>query len=542
MSKRFGFFKTDTTISKYPQREFNVAYTIAANSDVVNFNITSNLTANTVLNFEIPGFDSSDFVEPLSGTVILNSNGDASFSRTLQTRNNYTTSNLSSYLILKSYANTVIGYSNPLTISPITPVNVTVSGANVTTANGNTIYKITNNTTAIVNSLGDSPNILPIYTIVVGGGGAGGAGYQDVLGGRGFYHSGGGGGSGQVLEVVTTITGLFGNSSTLPIGIGVGGVCTFGVSLPSNVITISATDLSNGQGKSTTFGNYTAVGGGLGLARNGAAGGGGASYYQSGNIVGIGSVEGNGGFRTSITRVDLNNAVLWAGGGGGGANSSGSNANIVTGSLSALYAQGGNGGTAFTGNALGYSVTLAGGGGGGGYLETGSNVAGLGGGAGAGNGGYGDDTTAPGQNAQSNTGSGGGGGTGGQQDSPPGPSEEQFAGGSGGSGVVYFAFTNEIRKLVSTANLSLSSPYTANALTIATNTSINVVPVSYAGGTAPYTFSINPSLPSGTSFNTQSARITGNVSSNVAQTTYIITLTDGANTTLISNVNIAFSS
>lgn len=541
MSKRFGFFKTDNTISKYPQRDFNVAYTIAANSDVVNFNITSNLTANTVLNYEIPGFDSSDFVEPLSGTVTLDSNGNASFSRTLKTKSNYTTTNLSSYLILKSYANTVIGYSNPLTIAPITPVNVTVSGANVTTANGNTIYKITSNTTAIVNSLGDSPNILPIYAIIVGGGGAGGAGYEDQFGGRSNIHSGGGGGSGQVLEVNTTITGLFGNSSTLPITIGAGGVCTFGVSLPSNVITISATDLSNGQGKSTTFGNYTAVGGGLGLARNGAAGGGGASYYQSGNIVGIGSVEGNGGYRSTINRTDIL-TTLWAGGGGGGANSSGSNAKIITGTLSKLFAQGGDGGTAFTSNALGYSVTLAGGGGGGGYLESGSNVAGLGGGGGAGNGGYGTDTTAPGQNAQPNTGSGGGGATGGQTDGPPGPYEEQFVGGSGGSGVVYFAFNNEIRKLISTANLSLSSPYTANALTIATNTSINVVPVSYAGGTAPYTFSITPSLPTGAVFNTQSARITGNVTSNVAQTTYTITLTDGANTTLNSNVKIAFSS
>jgi hypothetical protein len=538
-SRTFSFFRTDQTISKYPARIFDVDYSIGSNANVVNFTITSNLTANTVLNYVFPGFLANDFIESNVGNVTLNSNGSATFTKTLTTRTNYSNTSISSYLKVTSYANSLIGYSDPITIAPISPINLSISGAEVTTANGNTIYKIVSNTTVIVNDKGDAPNAQSFYAIVIGGGGAGGPGYQDQTP-QSFMHSGGGGGAGQVLQINSTVGTFFANSNSLSVTIGDGGISTYSVRANANIL-ISNTDIANGQGKTTTFGSYTAIGGGFGFAQNGASGGGGGSYYNAANAIGIGSTGFNGGYKTSISRPDIV-SFLFAGGGGGGANTAGSNATIVNSGITGNVAKGGNGGNAFVSSVLGYSVALAGGGGGGGYLPEDGNVAGLGGGGGAGQGGYGSDGNAPGRNATANTGSGGGGGAAGQQDSPPGPSEEQFPGGSGGSGVVYFAFASEIRKLISTANLTLTSPYSITALTIATNSNISVIPVSYSGGKAPYTFTIAPSLPTGAIFDTESARITGNVTSNVAQTTYIVSLTDGDNTTLNSNVKIAFSS
>lgn len=65
-----------------------------------------------------------------------------------------------------------------------------------------------------------------------------------------------------------------------------------------------------------------------------------------------------------------------------------------------------------------------------------------------------------------------------------------------------------------------------------TNTALTaIIPVTASGGSAPITYSISPSLPSGLSFNTNNGEITGTPTAGLAQTQYTVTVTDSVSQT-----------
>jgi len=87
-----------------------------------------------------------------------------------------------------------------------------------------------------------------------------------------------------------------------------------------------------------------------------------------------------------------------------------------------------------------------------------------------------------------------------------------------------------------------ATPLIANAdvpsIVEATDSSIQVTPVTGTGGITPYNFSISPALPSGLSFNTSTGEITGSTTSQLSSTTFTVTITDLSNQTATANFNI----
>lgn len=62
--------------------------------------------------------------------------------------------------------------------------------------------------------------------------------------------------------------------------------------------------------------------------------------------------------------------------------------------------------------------------------------------------------------------------------------------------------------------------------TVFNGTSPSIYPVEGQGGTAPYTYSISPALPTGLSFDTSTGEVYGTATTNNSNTAYTITVTD----------------
>ncbi|TXI02102.1 MAG: hypothetical protein E6Q76_16095, partial [Rhizobium sp.] len=91
--------------------------------------------------------------------------------------------------------------------------------------------------------------------------------------------------------------------------------------------------------------------------------------------------------------------------------------------------------------------------------------------------------------------------------------------------------------------LSVNSPPTAaQVISSATLTSNHAAtpftPVTGAGGTAPLSYSISPSLPSGLSFSTASGQISGTATSASSATTYTVTVSDANSATASNTFNL----
>jgi hypothetical protein len=253
--------------------------------------------------------------------------------------------------------------------------------------------------------------------LIVGGGGGGG---NSTGGGRGN----GAGGGGQVIYLSKQ---QFTSGTSLNISVAYGGAGRTG------------TSLANGfNGGSTTFGNFTALGGGGGgqNGNNGASGGGagGGTGNTLQGIAGLAQTEGVSGYNGA------QGGLHFMGGGGGGFTSRGNNP--------VLGVSAGTGGSGINYDITGTSLGYGGGGGGGGYNQssTFNSIAypgTLGGNAthraGTG-GGYGMSLTPvrpyAGNNAVNGSGSGGGGATGAFTGVT-----SYVNGGNGGSGIVIIRYS-----------------------------------------------------------------------------------------------------
>lgn len=247
--------------------------------------------------------------------------------------------------------------------------------------------------------------------LAIGGGGAGGSSATGAV-------SGGGGGAGGYLEGVLSIT----KGSTYAINIGSGGVGSLNSTYAGNI------------GGDTSFGSYTAFGGGAGGFRfdnnnynAGSAGGssGGGAGWASGVLAPSASTQTSQSPLTGYGNVGgSGNGGHGGSGGGGGAGAAAANAPIPSNTAGGIGRQ-----SSITGTATYY----AGGGGGGAYTQTGPNApAGAGGLGGGGTGGYQGSIAATAGTA--NTG-GGGGGCG-------NPGSGVWIGANGGSGVLIIAYPN----------------------------------------------------------------------------------------------------
>lgn len=244
------------------------------------------------------------------------------------------------------------------------------------------------------------------HIFMIGGGGSGGR------------RAGGGGGAGEIQHYTDVAVS---SESPLTYSIGAGGIAPL----------VDGKGLIGGN---TTFGAYTAIGGGGGGSRslgsgepetypsNGGSGGGGGGANTTGTYsgalksgTGLGHDGGNGKYNTAGSN---------RGGGGGGAGSSGGFGGASGGTA------GGDGGSGYDLGAVypelatyGVSGVFAGGGGGG------ANGSGLSGPAGSGGGGAGGATGLDATNGVAKTGSGGGGG---------GPTT--LKAGNGGSGTIILIY------------------------------------------------------------------------------------------------------
>lgn len=356
------------------------------------------------------------------------------------------------------------------------------------------------------------------YLIVAGGGGSGGV-----------VHDGGGGAGGMITGVTT-----LGAGENYFVAIGGGGS-------------------GSTNGGSSTFAGINATGGGRGdisFNANAAAGNGG-----SGGGAGLYAVDsGNQGTGISGQGFDGGGAGMYAnsgsvrGGGGGGADAPGvaGNADVSirgfggAGRLSNItgvdiYYAGGGGGASWSGSTAGVALGGIGGGGNGGRQDSTlaqNGQANTGGGAGAryqqlnvgGSGvviikyaipeneelnNFTYTVSVPQINAQPNTGGGGGGSTG-----------LVLGGGNGGSGIIKIAYKSRNPIAVKNTDFNLLS-----------GIDISIIPVSVSGPGTSYTFSINPTLPTGLNFNTSTGRITGSTTQ-LTDTVYTVTITDSADSTL----------
>ncbi len=291
----------------------------------------------------------------------------------------------------------ITGYSivsNPATTTQTTSsTNYEFTGLTNGTSYTFTAQAINTNGYSLASSATDSVtiNLISVANILVVAGGGGGS--DAVLyGGRG-----GAGGAGGLLYYGTE-TPKTPNGSALNL---VGGT-TYNITIGAGGTRSSYSGsplVYAGKGVNSTFGSYTALGGGYGAPNDtpygdgGAGGSGGGSWYGGAPGLGTDGQGNNGG--------DDVMSPNYGGGGGGGAGASGGNGSTSS---------GGNGG-----NGLQYSITgsatyYAGGGSGSTYGPTGNSP----GTAGLGGGGTGSNSNGSGANATANTGGGGGmGGTGG---------------------------------------------------------------------------------------------------------------------------------
>jgi hypothetical protein len=262
------------------------------------------------------------------------------------------------------------------TVSPSITSNIIIESFTYTTGTNNTAYTKVFSQSTVCDIM-----------IVAGGGGGG-------------MNAGAGGGAGGLLllENLTVAAGSY----QITVGRGGAGGTT-------SDIGTSAED-----GKNSTFGSYTAIGGGAGANSGGANGrpggsGGGTGDGETGTRIGGAGTAGQGNKGGDGT---IPGGVNRTGGGGGGAGAAGQN--------SVSTSQAGNGGvgrnmSSYFGTTFGASGWFAGGGGGGVHSGTGG-TGGTGGGGG--------------ENTEGVNGTGGGGGAG------RSPSQ----GKKGGSGIVIIRY------------------------------------------------------------------------------------------------------
>jgi hypothetical protein len=303
---------------------------------------------------------------------------------------------------------------------------IIASGGSITQVDGYRIHTFASGTSSF--SVTSAPTNATVEVLVVGGGGPGGNGLA------------GGGGGGAVIH-----------NLAFPISAGSYNVVV-GAQSPQASAQSNITGSAPGRGYDSTFGNLTALGGGIGgwwdgvAGQNGGCGGGGSggrSNDNRGTVAGGNAQTGTNVFANPGgigIRYPANNDNAHAAGGGGGAGTPGRNWTEYQGVQgadsgadggggylcsidgTARYWAGGGGGSCWQNSWAGRGGL---GGGGGGNVANSSGLLGTGGG-GALNSGGGGATN--GGDGGTNTGGGGGGSSGNPWNRGPG--------GVGGSGIV----------------------------------------------------------------------------------------------------------
>lgn len=283
-------------------------------------------------------------------------------------------------------------------------------------------------------------------------------------------------------------------------------ITTSGTPVQSPFNPFNNLDASGGGGggsyssNTNTPGRVGGSGGGGGT--NGAAGG--AAWVGQGNSGGQGNGDEGGGGGGAATLGQIGVSGSYGGTGGSGARS-----NID--GLNYYYAAGGGGGSWQSQPGSGG----LGGGGGGGGGETGAFGAGGTGGRNAGTAGIaGYSGAVNGGTGGANTGSGGG--SSGQRDYQ----SYTGVGGNGGSGIVIIRYITGASALTTTKAIP--------KVLIGKYDNAPQTPVTPIGGTAPYTYSISPSLPEGLLFASGNGAIYGTPSVATYDTTYTVSITDSS--------------
>lgn len=114
------------------------------------------------------------------------------------------------------------------------------------------------------------------------------------------------------------------------------------------------------------------------------------------------------------------------------------------------------------------------------------------------------------------------------------------------------SFTDEATSVVSVVNIAsiTLTPYIGLAATqaiptkglTATVSAPSFIPVTATGGTGPFTFAINPALPSALSFDTSTGAITGIPAEAATSRSYTVTITDSINATSSNTFNLTINS
>lgn len=462
ISRRFYVDRSKATIVP---TSINLSTSINSNLSVITFNLSSNLNANTTLKFSLPDTSNTDFVEGNTGTVLLDSNGNATITRTLNKYLNYSNSNINTKLAVTSLADINLINSANFVIAPFTPIGLT--GGTTSIVGANTLHTFTSSDTFTVSSKGDLPTLVPVRFVAIGGGGAGGPGGHGIDSATfQYYYSGAGGGAGGVKETIVLPNAFALTDYDVTIGQG-GNANIYSTTSTFNGLVTRINNDIVGRGSNTViqysgnaaiFANINAVGGGVGGANSATTGntygnggsGGGAGCFMNFNpisIIGV-AVSGQGSNGGHLANRSSASLLGIAGGGGGGYTSVGSNASTVPGTLPTAVNQatyiGGNGGTGYdASNISGTAIYLAGGGGGGLSAETTAGIysPGTGGSGSGGNGSYNNI----GQNAVTYGGGGGGGGY--QWGTSGGGVDGIFRGGNGKEGILYISYESRFRVL-----------------------------------------------------------------------------------------------
>jgi len=271
MSNRFGFFKPVVTLGATTSGDWhfqpNVSISASvANADTVNFYITGNYPSVT-LNYNLINVQESDFTDGnITGTIVTDGNGNATFTKTLVTNANYSNTNVEFYANITTTANIELSTSSNIVITPAPTLVAT--GGTITDTNGWRQHEFISNGTFTVNAVGSGT----VYSYIVGAGGMGGGSkrFQEVFGAAfntWSLQSGGGGAGGVITHANLSATSY--TTTNYPIVIGNGG----------NNLTK--------YGTASSFKGYSAAGGGEGGSWNIAPtagfinGGGGSSTFSS---------------------------------------------------------------------------------------------------------------------------------------------------------------------------------------------------------------------------------------------------------------------
>ena len=386
---KFGFFRNSPLQSKPVTGDapvINVTPVLANvnTGNVINFNITTNLTTQPTFFWSITGnVDVADFTdsEGLTGSVQLDSGGNATITKNLEQVGN---ANIDFAMNIRtgSAITPIQVTSNTVNTVSVTTMSASGGDSTVTVNEFFKAHRYNTSSTFNVTDLGDAnfTSVLSNVTFVAVGGGGGG-GYAALRGAgtaTAVGRSAGGGGAGGQVVNSSNITSVSNHTVTIGTG-GTGGVSESAIATQgSNTTVFGSTATGGGFGGSvdaTTDGNTiqdaSKLDGGAGVN-----GGGGAVLVDitRGNVF-----VGNAGVGTSfngqigITSTESGNIFLHGAGGGAGAGQEGQLPQKTTYTIGGIdptpefsVAKGGNGGTGFITDILGANITLAFGGGGGG--------------------------------------------------------------------------------------------------------------------------------------------------------------------------------